>query len=297
MIRKLIGISSTLTFALMIAQAADTAPVRSNMNAADIVSRNVEARGGLQAWRKVQSLSMQGKLGAGGNQRNTLPLPLPEKNGSKLALPPRPAEEAQLPFQMDMQRPRKSRFEIQFNGKTAVQVFDGTNGWKLRPFLNRLQVESFTADELKTSSMQPDLDGPLVDYAAKGTRIELEGIEKVDNRDAYNLKLTLKDGRTLHVWVDTQTFLEAKIEGQPRRLDGIAHPVEVYYRDYRAVSGLQIPFVLETKVLPAAKAPTLVRETPIPTEKIVIDAVVVNPKLDASLFAKPQVSAALSHNN
>jgi hypothetical protein len=49
--------------------------------------------------------------------------------------------------------------------------------------------------------------------------------------------------------------------------------------------------------LPAAKAPTLVRETPIPTEKIVIDAVVVNPKLDASLFAKPQVSAALSHNN
>jgi len=94
MIRKLIGISSTLTFALMIAQAADIAPARSNMNAADIVARNVEARGGLQAWRKVQSLSMQGKLGAGGNQRNALPLPLPEKNGSKLALPPRPAEEA-----------------------------------------------------------------------------------------------------------------------------------------------------------------------------------------------------------
>jgi len=144
--------------------------------------------------------------------------------------------------------------------------------------------------------MQPELDGPLVDYAAKGTRVELQGIEKVEDRDAYNLKVTLKDGRTLHVWVDTQTFLEAKIEGQPRRLDGVEHPVEVYYRDYRTVNGLQIPFVLETKVLPAAKAPTLVRETPIPSEKIIIDAVVVNPKFDASLFSKPQIAASALHN-
>src|SRR5256885_11503101 len=29
-------------------------------------------------------------------------------------------------------------------------------------------------------------------------------------------------------------------EGRPRRLDGVYHPVEVYYRDYRPVSGLQI---------------------------------------------------------
>jgi hypothetical protein len=36
--------------------------------------------------------------------------------------------------------------------------------------------------------------------------------------------------------------LEAKIEGQPRRLDGVSHPVEVYFRDYRRVDGLQIPY-------------------------------------------------------
>jgi hypothetical protein len=33
-----------------------------------------------------------------------------------------------------------------------------------------------------------------------------------------------------------QSFLETKIEGQPRRLDGVYHPVEIYYRDYRRAS-------------------------------------------------------------
>jgi hypothetical protein len=172
-------------------------------------------------------------------------------------------------------------------------VFNGTAGWKVRPYLNRLEVESFTADELKLASMQAELDGPLVDYAAKGTRIELAGMEKVEDRDTYNLKLTLSDGRETHVWIDAQTFLEAKIEGQPRRLDGVEHQVEVYYRDYRMVSGLQIPFVLETRVLPlASTSATRIRENPVRPEKIVIEKVEINPKLDAALFSKPQIETA-----
>jgi hypothetical protein len=195
---------------------------------------------------------------------------------------------------MELKRPRKMRFELQFNGQTAIQVFDGANGWKFRPYLNRRIVEPYTPDEMKIASMQADLDGPLVDYAAKGTRVELAGTEKVEDRDAYKLKLTMKSGQTIHVWIDAQTFLEAKIEGQPRQLDGVDHPVEVYYRDYRPVNGLQIPFVLETKVLPVAKTAMGLKDPPVPPEKIVVDKVVVNPKLDESLFSKPEIGATAS---
>ena len=145
---------------------------------------------------------------------------------------------------------------------------------------------------MKVASRQADLDGPLVDYAAKGTQIELVGKEKVEGRDTYKLKLTMKNGEAMHVWIDAQTFLEAKMEGQPRRLDGVYHPVEIYYRDYRPVNGLQIPYVLETKVLPAAEAGTLVKDTPYPSEKIIIEKVELNPKLDAALFSKPQIAGA-----
>ena len=150
----------------------------------------------------------------------------------------------------------------------------------------------YTAEEMKTASMQADLDGPLVDYAAKGTRVELAGMEKVEDRDTYKLKLTMKDGQATHVWIDAQTFLEAKIEGQPRRLDGTYHPVEVYFRDYRPVSGLQIPFVLETKVLPVAQTAVGLKDPPVPAEKITIDKVVVNPKMEAALFSKPEIAVA-----
>jgi hypothetical protein len=271
---------------------AQTAQQHASLSASEIANRNVAARGGLQAWRAVQSMSWKGKLGVGGNQRAPLPVTGSGKNGAKIPTDPRPKDEAQLPFVMEMERPRKVRLEIQFRGQTAVQVYDGATGWKLRPYLNRLEVEPFTSDEVHLASLQSDLDGPLVDYAAKGTGIELAGMEKLDGRETYNLKLTMKDGHSRHVWIDAQTFLEVKIEGTPRRLDGIEHPVEIYYRDYRQVNGLQIPFVLETKVLPVGKPASRADSTPVPVERIAIEGVEINPKLDASLFAKPEIQTA-----
>jgi hypothetical protein len=198
---------------------------------------------------------------------------------------------------MELARPGKMRFELQVAKQTALQVYDGVNGWKLRPYLNRLEVEPYTAEEKKAASNQSELDGPLVDYAAKGTRIELDGTERVEGRDTYKLKLTLKSGDITHVWVDAQTFLEAKIEGQPRRLDGTYHPVEVYYRDYRNVKGLEIPFVLETRVLPVAKTAMGTRDTPVPPERALIEKVVINPGFDAGLFSEPSIGTSGPQGN
>jgi hypothetical protein len=298
MYRKLLAICVPVGFAISLTAADESPTSGAKLSAAQIVDKNVAARGGLQAWRAVQTMTLAGKLGAGGNQRATLQVPTSGQisasagRGSRPALPQRPVDEVQLPFVMQLRRPRKLRFELQFNGQTAVQVFDGTNGWKLRPFLGRRVVEPYSADEMKTTSMQADLDGPLVDYAAKGTQIELAGMEQVEGRGTYKLKLTLKGGEAMHVWIDTQTFLEVKMEGQPRRLDGVDHPVEVYLRDYRPVSGLQVPFLLETRVLPVAKTALGLKDPPVPPEKTIIDRVVVNPKLDEALFSKPEVAVA-----
>jgi hypothetical protein len=296
-------ICSVLGLATSLAAAANTSSSpRAHLSAAEIVEKNVAARGGLQAWRAVGTLSLEGRMGAGGNQRATLATPPPpQKPGERPAGPipqqtysRRPVEEFQLPFVMQLARSHKMRLELQFKGQTAVQVFDGTKGWKVRPYLNRSDVEPFSAEEMKLAAMQADLDGHLIDYAAKGTKLELVGMEKVEDRDSYKLQLTLRNGHTLHVWIDAQTFLETKMEGQPHRMDGVYHPTEVYFRDYQAVNGLQIPFVLETRVLPVGRTALGVKDTPVPVEKITIEKVVVNPKLDESVFAKPQLLAAAS---
>jgi hypothetical protein len=298
MSRKSLPVILSFAFAVAVAAATDKPVSKVQLSGADIVAKNVAARGGLGAWRAVQTMSMEGKLGAGGNQRAVLPIPVPQAPGSKGAqqtapwTQKRPVQETQLPFVMDLARPRKQRIELQFNGQTALQVYDGTNGWKLRPFLNRREVEPFTSDEMKKASAQADLDGPLVDYAAKGSQVELVGMEKVEGRDNYNVKLTLKSGDSMHVWIDAKTFLETKMEGQPRVLDGTPHPVEVYFRDYRDVNGLQIPFLLETKVLPVQKTAMGLRDTPVPVEQIILAKVTVNPKLDPAIFSKPDPGPA-----
>jgi hypothetical protein len=71
-------------------------------------------------------MTITGKLGAGGNERATLAVPVPgQPNGQGGLLPHRPAEETQPPFVTDLKRPDKVRFELEFNKETAIQVFDG----------------------------------------------------------------------------------------------------------------------------------------------------------------------------
>jgi outer membrane lipoprotein-sorting protein len=240
-------------FMPLAAISADTPLASAGLTASQIVDKNMAARGGLQAWRAVQTMSYSGKMDAGGKQN------------------------VQLPFVMEMKRPRKTRVEIEFANDKAVQVYDGANGWKLRPFLGRRDVEPFSSDEMKAASLESDLDGPLADYVTKGTQVDVEGVEKVEGQDAYKLKLTIKGGQVRHLWVDAQTFLEVKIEGVPRRMDGKMRPVEIYYRDYKSVNGLVVPYILETKVQGAKQS-----------HKITIESVVVNAKLDDALFTKPQ---------
>ena len=260
---------------LMLASDIQTKGSAARLSAAEIVEKNVAARGGLSAWRAVKTLELKGKLDAGGNNRPTIPVP-GVKRGSQLGTP-RPTEQVKLPFRMDLERGRKMRLEIEFNGQTAIQVYNGTQGWKLRPFLNRHQVENFTPEELQSQASQSDLDGYLIDYAAKGEKVELEGVEQVEGHDAYNLKVTDSAGHSRHVWIDAANFLEVKVEGVPRRLDGKYHPVATYLRDYRNVGGLVMPYLMETAV-------DGVKDK----ERIEIETIVSNPKLDDSRFVMPR---------
>lgn len=258
-----LGLMSLTVTAGAASQSAkpDKAPTAaaSQYTAAQIVERNLKARGGLEAWRAVKTMTLAGKLEAGGKENTA------------------------LPFVLEMKRPHKSRVELRFRDQTAFQVYNGEQGWKVRPFLNRNDVEPFTPDEAKLAANWAELDGPLVDYASKGTRISLVGMEPVEGRNAYKLKLTLKDGAQRNVWIDAKTFLEAKIDGDPRKMDGKWHPVAIFYRDYRPESGLTVPHVLET-VVEGTKA----------SHKMTIDKVAVNPPLEDSVFEKPKLSVTAS---
>ncbi len=245
--------AQTSTAAKIAAQPAPAAKASNlNLTVEQVIAKNIEARGGLQAWRAIQAMSESGKLDAGSKAN------------------------PQLPFRLELARPRKSRLEVDFDGQTAVQTFDGSHGWALRPYLGRTEPQPFTAEELKRESEKQDLDGPLFDYAAKGTRVELVAVEPAEGHDAYKIKMTYSSGAVRNVWIDAHSFLELKIEDPPRVMDGKPRSVFTYYRDYRTVNGLVIPFLYETSVQGYGG-----------THKIIVEKVELNPKLEDSAFGKP----------
>jgi hypothetical protein len=234
--------------------AADTPSV------AQIVEKNAAARGGLDFWHNVKTLTLEGTMDAGG----------------------KPSHE--LPFVAKYMRPHKTRLEIVFMDQTSIQVFDGTQGWKVRPFLNRNEVENYTPTELKLARNADELDGPLLDYQAKGTRVALEGTDAVDGHPAYKLRLTSRNGDTRNLWIDAATYLEVKIDGEPRKLDGRVHKVALYYKDFRLEHGLNIPHLQETVVEGVKAAPY----------KLTIMRVAVNEKMTDAVFGKPQLPQVIT---
>ena len=77
---------------------------QATLSAAEIVSRNAAVRGGLQAWRAIQTLSFSGKMQAGGDNRPSLPN-VGSRREQKVATP-RPPAQVELPFKMEMKRTR-----------------------------------------------------------------------------------------------------------------------------------------------------------------------------------------------
>jgi outer membrane lipoprotein-sorting protein len=230
------------------AQAADKLSA-TPISAQEILEENSAARGGTAAWHAIDSFTLAGKISTGDTQTQ------------------------QFNFLLNVKRPGKARIELQLQGQRAFQVFDGQTAWKLAPFLQKYNEQPDGPRAAVVGGEGLDLGGPLLDYEGKGVLGELEGTENVDGHDAYRLKLTMKDGGVRHMWVDTKSFLEVKVDSNPRVINGRIHAVTTRYSDYRPVQGLMIPHVIETVVEGLSKP-----------EKVTIDAVEVNPKLDDNLF-------------
>lgn len=228
------------------------------LTAAQIVEKNVAARGGLDAWRKIQTMVWIGHI--------------------ESANAPSPS----LPFAFELKRPNKTRFEIRSQNQLSVRIYDGAHGWKVRPGGNGMpQLQAYSADELSAARDGGGIDGPLMDYQAKGVAVALDGRDEVEGRKAYRLSLTLPSGARHHVWIDAQNFLDIKYDRSARNSFGQTGTVAVFYRNYKTIDGLQIPSMIESGV-GSGKV----------TDKMVIDKVLLNPPLDDRMFAKPNLPGA-----
>ena len=235
--------------------AAGERSARPALSVAEIVAKNVEARGGLEAWRKIDTMVWVGHI-------------------ESARSPTEP-----LPFMLEMKRPRKTRFEIKAPTQQAVRAFDGQEGWKAHPGRNGLpDVQAFTPDELAYAKDGEGLDGLLIDCEAKGIRVSLDGEDTIEGARAYRLRVVMPSGAVRRVWVDAHSFLELRQDRELRNAAGAAGTVQVRYRNYQTVGGVKIPLTIETGSASAKGA-----------DKMLIERVAMNETLDDKRFSRPHV--------
>jgi hypothetical protein len=242
----IIGVLVALSSVLALADEPTEPPT---LSAAQIVEKNVAARGGLASWQGVQGMVWSGKIET--------------------------PDGTAVPFVLAMKRPNKTRFEINRQGQVQLRAFDGKMGWKLRPAGNGSpNLQDYTPEEVAFERDGQGFDGPLIDYRAKGNDIRYAGVEAIDGHRAYRLNVKLPSGGLLSYWVDAETFLDIRYERASHDSRGRGAVVSVYYRNYQSVNGLQLPSVLETK---SGGQGT----------KLLIEKFLVNPPLDDQQFSKP----------
>ncbi len=233
------------------ALAAGPAPA-AEPSAAEIVAKNLAARGGLDAWRKVETMVWIGHI-------ESAHAPVPG-----------------MRFKLDQKRPNKTRMEIVAPGERSMRVFDGAQGWKLRLAGGRPQVQRFTPQEAMFAQAGHGIDGPLIDHAAKGNSVTLQGVDELAGRKAYHLNVRLARGGTEEVWVDAETWLDVRYDRMADGPAGGLRRVSVTYGDYRPVEGLRIPFLIATGGGQGT-----------PPDRMQIERVVLNAPLDDSAFESP----------
>jgi len=183
----------------------------------ELVSKNLQAKGGLEKIKAIHTLRTAADLDAGFFK-------------AKLS--------------SESQRPDLFRTNTIIQGMTAVQAYDGSTAWQISPFNGKKDPQLMGEDQSRGLIEQADFDGPLVDAQSKGNKIEYLGHDQVDGDDAYKLKVTLKNGDILYYYLDPDTYLEIQIDRQ-QFIRGSVRESVTLLGSYKPVDGVMYPFSIE----------------------------------------------------
>lgn len=216
----------------------------------EVVAKSFAAQGGLEKIKAIASMRMTGRMVVG------------------------PGMEA--PIVIELKRPKSMRIDISIQGMTIVQAFDGADAWMLNPMGGGSTAQLLPSDMKKMAEEQADMDGPLMDYKAKGSTLELLGKETAEGTECFKLRLTEKDGDVTVFYLDTGTFLAVRQEAR-RTIGGVEVDNETIVGDYKDVGGMLFPHSIDSGVKGSPQR-----------QKMTVEKIEFNVPIDDARFKMPK---------
>ena len=245
------GVASAIaTVALGVTRQAKA---QSTMTVDSVIARNLAARGGLERIRAIQSERLNGQIRLGPG--------------------------AQGPLILELKRPNHMRMEMTLVDKVILRGYDGRVGWSVNPFAKHPVPQVMSDDDTKNAATEADIDGPLVDYAAKGNKVELVELDTLGVKTAYKLRLTMANGDVDNYYVDSHSYLIIKWEGE-RIISGSPSQLESIFTNYKPVDGIMFPF----------RVTSFTKGDP-QSQELVFETISINDALPDTRFAMPDSTA------
>ncbi len=205
--------SALLVLALAVAPVAlaqEVTPVDA------IIGRHIEARGGANAVRAIRSLVFD---------RGAYREPGYQDDGGATMMLMRPY------------------FKLVGHPEREPSFMEGYDGAAWEWFRDPGIVLRTVADASAAIRHFADVEGPFLDYADKGSHVELIGEVRSGDRPAYQIRLTMMDGYATDFFIDRRTYqIIASRHTAEVHAYGPAVTSETRFEDFRAVAGVMFPF-------------------------------------------------------
>ncbi|CAN5167412.1 hypothetical protein BH09BAC2_BH09BAC2_14420 [soil metagenome] len=183
----------------------------------EVINKYNDARGGKEKLKSIQSIYMEGLRQMMGNE---VPVKMIKVNG------------------------KLSRTEFEMMGQSGFTIVTPEKGWSFIPMRSQA-TEEIPADRLKMMQGELDIAGPLVDYTAKGNKVELTGKDTVNGNTVYVVKLIPAAGNETFYYIDAKTNLVIKTKTMvPARGNAPAREVITEFSDYKSVDGIALPHTI-----------------------------------------------------
>ncbi len=136
---------ASVLIAAVALSAATTMTIAQTANVDDIVAKNIQAKGGLDRLHAINTIKQTSQFTMQGGQASVV---------------------------IYNKRPNLMRQEMTVGGQRIINAFDGTTPWIINPLAGVRTPIVVTGPQADAIREQADFDGTLIDYKAKGYRVD-----------------------------------------------------------------------------------------------------------------------------
>lgn len=164
------------------------------------------------------------------------------------------------------------RIDSEVNGNKITQVYTDKGGWAINPFMGSTTAQAIPDDVFKQNKDRLDVGGPLFNYAAKGSKVVLDGREA----GAYKLKLTTVDSIEMELYIDSATYNLVKLTSSASMM-GQTMEITTTFSDFKKSDfGVVYPYTTEISFGGQFDITSKVKKLDI------------NPEVDPAIFEMPK---------